>query len=135
MVERELDLVKEDAGVIPGKLSNLNKTRIIDQLRARLPVVMLLEVCGMWASSYQYCRGVLDRPDTYARLAEQIKKTSADSGCTYGSARIWLQLKRLGVSVSEKVVRRLMKQHRIPVFYAHRKRRYSSYERDESGPR
>ncbi|WP_182049031.1 IS3 family transposase [Changpingibacter yushuensis] len=132
VLEHELDLVKKDGGVIPGQLSNLNKTRIIDRLRARLPFVMLLEACAISASSYHYCRGVLERPDKYGELAGRIEKIAGDSGFTYGSARVWLKLKRLGVTVSEKVVRRLMKEHQIPVYYAHRKRRYSSYEGETS---
>lgn len=49
---------------------------------------------------------------------------------TYGSPRIWPSwpsLRRRNVLVSEKVVRRLMKEEGVEVRYAKRKRRYSSY--------
>ncbi len=46
---------------------------------------------------------------------------------TYGSPRIRLSLRRRDVLVSEKVVRRLMKEEGVEVRYAKRKRRYSSY--------
>lgn len=46
---------------------------------------------------------------------------------TYGSPRIWPSLRRRDVLVSEKAVRRPMKEEGIEVRYAKRKRRYSSY--------
>ena len=49
------------------------------------------------------------------------------SGHTYGSPRIWLALRNRGVFISEKVVRRLMKEEQIEVRYTKRKRKYSSY--------
>ncbi|WP_366936636.1 IS3 family transposase [uncultured Slackia sp.] len=39
----------------------------------------------------------------------------------------WPSLRRRNVLVSEKVVRRLMKEEGVEVRYAKRKRRYSSY--------
>lgn len=62
MLERELELVKKDVGVIPGQLSNLCKTRIVEELRQRFPLVLLLRLAKLRPSSYQYCRGVLRRP-------------------------------------------------------------------------
>ena len=61
-------------------------------------------------------------------LRAQITQISRDSMHTYGSPRIWFALRKAGIRVSEKVVRRLMKEERIPVYYARRKRKYTSYE-------
>ena len=128
VLERELELVKKDAGVIPGQLSNITKTQIVKHLEGRFPVKMLLVSVGLKASSYYYCCAVLDRPDRYARLRVHIREVAGESRNTYGSMRIWVALRRKGIIVSEKVVRRIMKEEHIPVFYAKRKRRYSSYE-------
>lgn len=66
------------------------------------------------------------RPDAYAEVRTLIREMAAEGGNTYGSPRIWLSLRRRGARVSEKVVRRLMKEERIEVRRA-RRRRHSSY--------
>ncbi|GAA1318736.1 hypothetical protein GCM10020360_11890 [Nonlabens tegetincola] len=71
---------------------------------------------------------MLERPQSHAELRDTIRQIAHASMHTYGSPRIWLALRKAGIRVSEKVVRRLMKEERIPVFYAKRKRQYSSYE-------
>lgn len=133
VLEQELDLVKKDAGVIPGQLTNTSKTIITQSLRGRLPLTMLLDSTGLRANSYQYARTALARPDRLAGLRVRVHEIARSSGFTYGSPRIWTALRRAGTVVSEKVVRRVMKQEHIPVHYAHRKRHYSSYE-GESTP-
>ncbi|MFT8705506.1 IS3 family transposase [Bifidobacterium aquikefiricola] len=133
VLEKELDLVKKDAGVIPGQLTNTSKTIIIQSLRDRLALTMLLDSTGLRANSYQYARTALARPDRLAGLRASVHEIARSSGFTYGSPRVWMALKRAGIVVSEKVVRRVMKQERIPVHYAHRKWHYSSYE-GESTP-
>lgn len=133
VLEQELDLVKKDAGVIPGQLTNTSKTIITQSLRGRLPLTMLLDSTGLRANSYQYARTALARPDRLAGLRVRVHEIARSSGFTYGSPRIWTALRRAGTVVSQKVVRRVMKQEHIPVHYAHRKRHYSSYE-GESTP-
>lgn len=128
VLERELELVKKDVGVIPGQLTNLHKAQIVDELRRRYPLLALLRLIDLRPSSYQYCKKVLQRPVPHLELRAQIAQISRDSMHTYGSPRIWLALRQLGIRVSEKVVRRLMKEERIPVYYARRKRKYTSYE-------
>src|SRR5690606_38380946 len=110
----------------------LNKTLIIQQLRSVLPLQSLLQVLDLKPSSYHYCVGVVNRPDKHADLRALIRDIARGSGNTYGSPRIWLALRRQGVRVSEKVVRRIMREEQIQVFYAKRKRRYSSYEGEKT---
>lgn len=132
VLQRELELVKKDEGVIPDQLSNLNKTRLVQTLRPQFPLGMLLKQVGLKASSYYHCVGVLLRPQSHALLRVKIRDIAKDSMHTYGSPRVWMSLRREGIRVSEKVVRRLMKEEQIPVFYARRKRQYSSYEGEVS---
>ncbi|QIM18082.1 transposase [Leucobacter coleopterorum] len=108
-------------GVIPGQLTNLHKTQIVDALRTSYPLQALLRLLDLRPSSYQYCRKVLERPVPHWELRAQIRQISRDSMHTYGSPRIWFALRNIGVRVSEKVVRRLMKEERIPVYYARTK--------------
>ena len=127
VLERELELAKKSPGGIPEKLPNRAKARIADELRSRFPLALLLEALELPASSYYYAVAAAARPDAYAEVRPLIHDIAAESGNTYGSPRMWLALRGRGVFISEKVVRRLMKEERIEVRYAKRKRRYSSY--------
>ena len=127
VLERELELAKKSPGCIPGKLPNKTKAKIADELRGRLPLALLLEALELPPSSYYYAVSAAARPDAYAEVRPLIHEIAMESGNTYGSPRMWLALRGRGVFISEKVVRRLMKEERIEVRYAKRKRKYSSY--------
>lgn len=127
VLERELELTKKSPGGIPRKLSNKVKAQIASELKAKLPLALLLDALKLSASSYYYATAALRRPDAHAEVRALIHEIAAASGNTYGSPRIWLALRRRGVFISEKVVRRLMKEESIEVRYAKRKRKYSSY--------
>ena len=127
VLERELELAKKSPGGIPGKLPSRAKARIADELRDRLPLTLLLDALELPASSYYYAAAAARRPDPYSDVRPLIHEIAASSGNTYGSPRVWLALRNRGVTISEKVVRRLMKEERIEVRYARRKRKYSSY--------
>lgn len=127
VLERELELAKKSPGGIPGKLSNRAKAQIAEELRGRLPLSLLLEALLLSASSYYYAAAAARRPDPHSEIRPLIHEIAAMSGNTYGSPRMWLALRNRGVFISEKVVRRLMKEERIEVRYARRKRKYSSY--------
>lgn len=88
---------------------------------------MLLEAASLPASSYYYAIAAARRPDSHADVRRLICEIASKSGNTYGSPRIWLALRNRSIFISEKVVRRLMKEELIEVRYAKRKRRYSSY--------
>lgn len=118
---------KKRPGCIPEKLRPKAKAAIVDSLKARLPLGLLLEVVGLPRSSYCYASLAAKRPDKYAHIRAAIREISEASMHAYGSPRIWPSLRRRDVLVSEKVVRRLMKEEGIEVRYAKRKRRYSSH--------
>lgn len=127
VLERELELAKKSPGGIPGKLPNRAKAQIASELKDRLPLALLLDALKLPASSYYYAIAAARRPDQYSGIRPLIHEIAASSGNTYGPPRMWLALRRRGVAISEKVVRRLMKEERIEVRYARRKRKYSSY--------
>ncbi|WP_164470998.1 IS3 family transposase [Gordonibacter sp. Marseille-P4307] len=127
VLERELELAKKSPGGIPGKLPNKSKAKIADELKGKLPLALLLEVLELPPSSHCYAAAAAKRPDAYAEVRPPIHEIAAGSGNAYGSPRIWLALRGRGVFISEKVVRRLMKEERVEVRYAKRKRKYPSY--------
>jgi len=128
VLEQELSLVKKDVSVTPGVLTNRQKTQIIDALRTQLPVAMLLATIGLSSSSFYYQLQAAAAPDKYASLRQYILATAKASQFTYGYRRIWWSLRHAGVTVSEKVVRRLMSEDHIPVHGAKHKRKWTSYQ-------
>nr|WP_269212831.1 IS3 family transposase [Schaalia sp. lx-100] len=132
VLEKEIEFLGKDPGSIPGQLPNKTKARIVEHLRQEYPLTVLLEVIGLKESTYYYCRNVAAGVDKYSTLRGLIQAIAVENRFIYGSQRIWIALRQLGHKVSEKVVRRLMKEERVPVYYAKKKRRYSSYEGEVS---
>lgn len=128
VLAEELALVKKDESVLPGSLTNRQKTQVVDALSLEFPVFMLLEHLGLSSSSYYYQRSVLNGPQPYAELRLRLHEHARRGLYTYGYRRMWWALRHEGIRVSEKVVRRLMVEEAIEVRTSRRKRRYSSYE-------
>ena len=127
VLEKELELSKKVEGGIPNKLPNKIKVQIMLELLLVLPLELLIKTLQIKRSSYYYAKNALQKPDKYAHIRGHIHEIAEENFFTYGSPRIWLVLRTKGIRVSEKVVRRLMKEELIEVRYARRKRRYSSY--------
>jgi integrase catalytic subunit len=88
---------------------------------------LLLDIAGLSSSSFYYQLKASKSPSKYAQLTEKITEIVKDSGFSYGYRRVWIQLKQLGITVSEKVVRRIISAEGLAVRYVKKKRRYSSY--------
>ena len=85
-----------------------------------------MECLKLSKSSYFYQEAVLDKPNQYQSLRQDLKEAfAAVHGC-YGYWRLLAALRDLGRRVSEKVVRRLMKEDHLVVRNI-RRRRYNSY--------
>lgn len=120
------EILKKEEGVNPDHLSNREKAVVIDALRNTYRLKELLECLKLSKSSYFYQKAVLDKPDQYQSLRQELKETfAAVNGC-YGYRRLHAALRGLGRRVSEKVVRRLMKEEHLVVRNI-RRRRYNSY--------
>lgn len=81
----------------------------------------------MAKSSYCYQQAVLNAPDKYADLRVKIRTVFDESSSRYGYRRIHSSLKNEELTVSEKVVRRLMQEEKLIVPTVKRKK-YSSYK-------
>lgn len=77
-------------------------------------------------SSYFYRKKADKRGEFYADAKEQIRAIFEGNYSCYGYRRIYLALKKSGVRLSEKVIRRLMKQEHLQPRVS-KKRVYSSY--------
>lgn len=80
----------------------------------------------MARSSYYYQQAVMNKPDKYLPFRAQITSIFQENRGVYGYRRIHLALKREGITLSEKVIRDIIKEERLAVFVPKRAK-YSSY--------
>lgn len=121
------ELIKKDLGIDLRLLGNREKTLLVDALRNTYAVAELLTRLELARSSYFYHRSLLSPEDRYAVLRQTIMVLFETNRNCYGYRRIHAALARGGEQVSEKVVRRLMKEERLVVTTG-RRRRYTSYQ-------
>lgn len=127
ILKETLNVLKKDPGADQTTLKSREKAAIIDALKNKYPLPNLLEALNYARSSYYYQKKIEKRRDKYAAQKEQIRAIFEENHLCYGYRRIYLALKKSGVRLSEKVIRRLMRQERLqPV--VRRKRAYSSYQ-------
>lgn len=102
-------------------MSSREKAAVIGALRNKYSLKELLELLDIAKSSYEY-----QASDKYKELRRTIREEfQAGKGC-YGYRRIHAKLKARGRTVSEKVIRRLMKEAQLVVLHKRRKK-YNSY--------
>lgn len=126
------ELLKKDGGINLEALSNKEKTLLIDALRNSYKLKDLLVLFKLPKSSYCYQHNVINSPDKYQEVREIVKQTFTENYRCYGYRRVWYSLRNNGIRISEKVVRRLMRQEGLHVYYPRRKK-FSSY-RGEISP-
>lgn len=127
VLEATAEILKKGQGADPRQLTNREKTVVIGAQRDLHPLNELLEVCVLAKSSYFYQCTALAAEDKYAGLRTQLHRIFADAAGRYGYRRVHAMLRRCGQPVSEKVVRRLMREEGLVVI-AQKKRKYSSYQ-------
>lgn len=64
---------------------------------------------------YYYQRTVMNKPNKYVSCRAQITSIFQENRGVYGYRRIYLALKREGVILSEKIIRRIMKEEELIV--------------------
>lgn len=126
VLEKAAEILKKDKGINLATLQNSEKAEIIGALRKRYRLKELLHALHMSKSSYCYQANRLRGPDKYAALRTEIHTLFHMVDGRYGYRRIHASLKNSGIVVSEKVVRRLMKQDGLTV-QCIRQKKYSSY--------
>jgi len=99
---------------------------LIDALRDTYRLKELLNALNIAKSSYCYQGQALRKPDKYTELRTQIKEIFIKEHSCYGYRRIHATIQKDGTIVSEKVIRRIIKDEglKIPSVC---KRKYSSY--------
>lgn len=126
ILKKANELLKKEMGIDQQLLTNREKTQLVDALRSTHALSDLLAEVELPRSSYFYHRGRVGLGDKYATVRVAMADIFEQNYRCYGSRRMHATLARLSVNISEKVVRRLMKQESlVPV--ARKRRRYGSY--------
>ena len=126
VLEKANALLKKEMGIDQQPLTNREKTLLVDALRSSYTVTELLCELDLPRSSYFYHRARLGEADKYAEVRQAMTDIfERNYGC-YGYRRLHASLSDQCVRVSEKVVRRLMKQECL-VAATSKRRRYGSY--------
>jgi len=120
---------KKGSGLDASLLSNAEKTKIVDVLRPKYLLKDLLQYLGLRPSSYEYCRQVRNRPDKYADERAVVIEVFMDASGVYGYRRIAASINNdnHNVNISERIVRRIMKEEKLHARQP-RKKSYSSYQ-------
>lgn len=116
------------AGSRPPSISNRRKCELGERLRAAtgLPLREITAFLRISKSSYEYWRARLGAPDRDAALRPLVREAFEAGRGAYGYRRVHAELRRRGARVSEKRVRRVMREEGL-VARRPRRRRWSSY--------
>jgi putative transposase len=127
LLKKANELLKKDLGVDLRLLTNREKTLLVDALRQTHILPEIFTRLDLARSSYFYHRAQFRLGDQHAELRQTVVALFKANHHCYGYRRIHAALARGRGPVSEKVVRRLMKQEQLIVATVKR-RRYSSYQ-------
>ena len=126
LLKKANELLKKELGIDRQDLTNREKTLLVDALRPTYAMAELLCELGLPRSSYFYHRARLQVVDKYAEARQVMADIFERNYRCYGYRRMRASLTDQSVSISEKVVRRLMKQECL-VAATSKRRRYGSY--------
>lgn len=127
ILKETINVLKKDPGVDQTSLKNREKAVIIDALKSKYSLPLLLEQMDISRSSYYYQEKVLQKEDKYLSLREHVKLLFLDNKKRYGYRRIYGVLKNEGITISEKIIRRIMKEEGL-IVKIKRHQKYSSYQ-------
>ena len=129
LLQQAAELIKKGLGINLEDLrtlKNYEKTQVIDALREKYGLKVLLQELDMGKSSYFYQKSIQGK-DKYASLRETIIDIFLENDRRYGYRRINLALRKRNIVVSPKVVRRIMFEEGLEAIYPKERRHYTSY--------
>ena len=106
---------------------------IIDALRDKYSLSQLIGKLGISKSSYCYQHNVKQLQCKYKDIKAKVIELFEENKQRYGYRRINALLRKENIIVSEKIVRKIMKDNSLTV-QVRRRRKYSSYQGEISEP-
>ena len=127
ILKETINVLKKDPGVNREALSNREKAVIIDALKNKYSLPNLCRKLCISRSSYYYQEKAIHAEDKYHDIRIKICELFRNNYDAFGYRKIYALLKREGTTLSEKVVRRIMREEGL-VVKVHRRRKYNSYK-------
>ena len=127
ILKETINVLKKDPGIDQTALTNREKAVIIDALKNRYSLPALCAKLNLAKSSYYYQERAIHAEDKYLELRKKIIQLFHNNRDIFGYRKIHMLLRNEGTVVSEKVVRRIMKQEALIVKQKH-KQKYNSYK-------
>jgi len=127
ILKETINVLKKDPGVNREALSNREKAVIVDALKNKYSLPKLHKHLHLSRSSYYYQSKVLKSEDKYINLRLRIIYLFHSNYNAFGYRKIHMLLKREGITTSEKVIRRIMKQEGL-IVKVRKRRKYNSYK-------
>ena len=115
VLKEALNLLKKDPGINITELKNREKAVVIDAMKDKYSLPQLLKLLQISKSSFYYQKKAMKKPDKYYELRINIIQFFKENRNCYGYRRIHSELKKTGIAVSEKIVRRIMKAEKLTV--------------------
>ena len=125
ILEETIKVIKKEQDVNPTPLTNKEKAAIVDVLKKKYSLPELLESVQLAKSSYYYIKQ--NKRDKYGQVRIRIREIFNENQSRYGYRRIHAVLSKEKVVISEKVVRRIMKEENLLV-KSKKTRKYHSYK-------
>lgn len=127
ILKETMNVLKKDPGIDQTTLSNREKAVIVDALKDRYSLPNLLKKLTFPKSSYYYQQAVIKQEDKYKAIRERIIKLFHENRDCYGYRKIHGQLKKEGIVISEKIIRRIMKEEGL-IVKSMARGKYNSYK-------
>ena len=127
VLKETINVIKKDPDIDLSALNNKEKAVIIDVLKNRYSLPTLLRKLKLSKSSYYYQEKALGQVDKYENVRNKIITLFIENKERYGYRRIHALLKREDIIISEKIVRRIMREELLFV-KTKKTRKYNSYQ-------
>ncbi len=127
ILKETINVLKKDPGIDQTVLMNREKAVIIDALKNKYSLPALCKKLDLAKSSYYYQEKAIHAEDKYHELRKKIVQLFHDNRDAFGYRKIHTLLHKLGMIISEKVVRRIMKQEAL-IVKQRRRQKYNSYK-------
>lgn len=132
-----MDVLKADPGCVPSALTNREKATVAERPSGRFGADAARGRLGLARSTYYHQLGAMTRPPARPWLDAEVRRAfEGDGRGARGYRFVREVVARRAGPVSEKLVRRSMREQGLRPVWLRRRRRYSSYwgEADAGAP-
>jgi putative transposase len=127
ILKKTIDVLKKDPGVNKSPLNNREKAVIVDALKEKYPLPVLIKKLKLAKSSYYYQNKRVSFAKKHKDDYQAVATIFHNNKERYGYRRIKIVLNREGYTLSEKVIRKIMRENGL-VVKGRRARKYCSYK-------